>query len=172
MPFEWFIALRYLRDARGQTALILSAVSVGVAVIIFLSALINGLQTSLIDKTLGSQAHVTLRRPREMPRPLVAPTDTLAIAREVQVAPERLRSVDQWPVVAAEVARLPGVTILSPMVAGAGFGLRADAKRPIVVRGVEPERFLGIIDVERRLVAGRYDLGGGAVNVGSVLAAP
>lgn len=171
MPFEWFIALRYLRDARGQTALILSAVSVGVAVIVFLSALINGLQASLIDKTLGSQAHVTLRLPREMPRPLVAPTPTRAIARQVQVAPERLRSVDQWPVVAAEVGRLPGVTTLSPMVSGAGFGLRADAKRPIVVRGVEPERFLGIIDVERRLVAGRYDLGGGAVNIGSVLAA-
>ena len=30
MPFEWFVALRYLRDAKGQSALILAAVSVGV----------------------------------------------------------------------------------------------------------------------------------------------
>ena len=48
MPFAWFVALRYLRDAKGQTALILAAVSVGVAVVVFLSALINGLQISLI----------------------------------------------------------------------------------------------------------------------------
>ena len=71
MPFQWFVALRYLRDAKGQTALILAAVSVGVSVVVFLSALINGLQSSLIDSTLGSQPHVTLRVPREAPRPLV-----------------------------------------------------------------------------------------------------
>ena len=53
MPFAWFVALRYLRDAKGQTALILAAVAVGVAVVVFLSALINGLQVSLIEKTLG-----------------------------------------------------------------------------------------------------------------------
>ena len=47
------------------------AVSVGVSVIVFLSALINGLQSSLIETTLGSQPHVTLRVPREAPRPLV-----------------------------------------------------------------------------------------------------
>ena len=171
MRFEWFMALRYLRDARGQTALILSAVSVGVAVIVFLSALINGLQASLIDKTLGSQAHVTLRVPKERPRALIDATEQTAIAREVQVAPERLRSVDQWPEVAAEVARLAGVTHVSPVVTGAGFGLRSDAQRPVVVRGVEPERFLGVIDVRRRLVEGRYDLGGGSVNIGATLAA-
>ena len=51
MPFDWFVALRYLRDAKGQTALILAAVAVGVAVVVFLSALINGLQASLIEKT-------------------------------------------------------------------------------------------------------------------------
>ena len=65
MPFEWFVALRYMRDAKGQTALILSAVAVGVSVIVFLSALIGGLQRSLIDKTLGSQPHITLRVSRE-----------------------------------------------------------------------------------------------------------
>src|SRR5690606_31704396 len=64
MPFHWFVALRYLRDSKGETALILSAVSVGVSVVVFLSALINGLQASLIESTLGSQPHVTLSVPR------------------------------------------------------------------------------------------------------------
>ena len=71
MPFQWFVALRYMREARGQTTLILAAISVGVSVIVFLSALINGLQTSLIATTLGSQPHITIRVPREAPRPLV-----------------------------------------------------------------------------------------------------
>jgi lipoprotein-releasing system permease protein len=170
MPFEWFVALRYMRDAKGQTALILAAVSVGVSVIVFLSALINGLQTSLIDKTLGSQPHVTLKVPREAPRPLVEPSAELAVAREIQPSSQRLRSIDQWPVVMADAERTAGVVAASPMVVGAGFAVRSDAKDPVVIRGVDPERFVAIIDVRKKMVEGRFDVAGGEVAIGSTLA--
>ena len=170
MPFEWFVALRYMRDAKGQTALILAAVAVGVSVIVFLSALIGGLQASLIEKTLGSQPHITLRVPREEPRPLVESTTTTAISRSVQESPQRLRSIDQWPSVIATAERTEGVTAASPSIAGAGFAMRADAKSPIVVRGIEPERFLAILDIRRRLIAGRFELEAGDVVIGSKLA--
>lgn len=171
MPFEWFVALRYMRAAKGQTALILAAVAVGVSVIVFLSALIGGLQASLIDKTLGSQPHVTLRSPREAARPLAAPTPTVAISRAVQESPQRLRSIDQWPNVIATAERITGVTAASPSITGAGFAVRADAKSPIVVRGVEAERYLTIIDLRKRLIAGRFELDGGGVVIGAKLAA-
>jgi len=170
MPFEWFVALRYLRDSKTQTALILAAVSVGVAVIVFLSALINGLQTSLVDKTLGAQAHITLHVPREVARPLVQPSSTLAIARNVQATSQRLRSIDQWPRVMESVARIAGVTAASPMVTGAGFAVRSDAKEPILVRGVDTERFVAIIDLRKKMIAGRFDPTGGEVAIGSSLA--
>jgi len=170
MPFEWFVAFRYMRDAKGQTALILAAVAVGVGVFVFLSALISGLQTSLIDKTLGSQPHITLRVPREEPRPLVEPTPAVAIARVVAETSQRLRSIDQWPMVLASVERIPGVTAASPSITGAGFAVRSDATSAIVLRGVDPERFLAIIDLRARLIAGRYELEGGSVVIGSKLA--
>lgn len=170
MPFEWFVALRYLRDAKGQTALILAAVAVGVSVIVFLSALINGLQTSLIAKTLGAQPHVTLREPREVARPLVQPNSRLAIARSIQPAPQRLRSIDQWPAVLRRVEQHPDVVAASPLVQGAGFAVRSDAKSPIVVRGIDAERFVGIIDVPEKITAGRFDVSGGSVVIGQVLA--
>ena len=170
MPFEWFVALRYMRDEKGQTALMLAAVSVGVSVIVFLSALINGLQVSLIDKTLGSQAHVTLKVPREAARPLVPEVNGRAVSRDVQPALQRLRSIDQWPVVLTDVERVEGVTAASPMVVGAGFAVRSDAKSPIVVRGVDAERFLAILDVRKKIVAGRFDVAGGDVVIGSSLA--
>jgi lipoprotein-releasing system permease protein len=171
MPFEWFVAFRYMRDARGQTALVLAAVAVGVSVIVFLSALIGGLQTSLIDKTLGSQSHVTLRNPREAPRPLVDGRDGVAVARVIAETSQRLRSIDQWPGRVAMAEATPGVIAASPGITGAGFAVRADARSPIVVRGVEPERFLAIIDVRAQLDAGRYELDGGHVVIGSKLAA-
>ncbi len=170
MPFEWFVALRYIREARGQTALILAAVSVGVAVIVFLSALIGGLEVSLIDKTLGSQPHVTLHERRETARPLVEPSPTLAIAREIQPSPQRLRSIDQWPLVLREAEETDGVTAASPMVTGPGFAVRSNATSPIVVLGVDPERFVAIIDVPRKILRGRFEAGGGRVSIGSTLA--
>lgn len=170
MPFEWFVALRYMRDARGQTALILAAVGVGVSVIVFLSALISGLQASLIEKTLGSQPHITVRMPREASHVLAAETDTLAIARRLEQRPQRLRSIDQWPQVAHDLETLSGVTAVSPSVVGAGLAVRSDAKAPIVVRGIDAERYLAIIDLRKRMVEGRFDIGGGNVVVGTKLA--
>ena len=171
MPFEWFVALRYMRDARGQTILILAAVSIGVSVLVFLSALIGGLQASLIEKTLGSQAHITLRMPREEARAFVEPTPERAIARLREERPQRLRSIDQWPAVIAEVEKLPGVLAASPSVTGAAFAVRADAKNAVVVRGITPERFRAIIDIDARLVAGRFEVDGDDVAIGSKLAA-
>src|SRR6187402_2122350 len=148
----------------------LAAVAVGVSVIVFLSALINGLQASLIESTLGSQPHVTLRVPREEPRPLVAPRPGLAIARLRQPAAQRLRSLDQWPAIARAAARTPGVTAAAPTVSGAGFATRADARVPIVIRGVNTDSFLAIIDLRRSMVGGRFDVGSGHVVIGSTLA--
>jgi lipoprotein-releasing system permease protein len=171
VPFEWFVALRYLRDARGQTVLILAAVAIGVSVLVFLSALIGGLQASLIDKTLGSQAHVTLRMPREEATALVEPTPTTAIARLREARPQRLRSIDQWPTLVAQLEATAGVIAVSPNVTGAGFAIRADGKSPIVIRGVDPERFRAIIDVPAALVAGRFEVDGDDVTIGAKLAA-
>jgi len=170
MPFVWFVALRYLRAARGQTALILAAVSVGVSVVVFLSALINGLQTSLVDKTLGSQPHVTMRAAREEARSLSTSSARTAIASNVQVSAQRLRSIDQWPLVMSAAERVPGVVAASATVSGAGFATRGEAKAAIVVTGIEPERFLVIIDLRKKTLSGRFDVAGGNVVIGSVLA--
>jgi lipoprotein-releasing system permease protein len=171
MPFQWFVAIRYLRDGRGQSALMLAAVAVGVSVIVFLSALINGLQSSLIDSTLGSQPHITLRVRREEPRPLVEPRDGLAISRLRQPATQRLRSLDQWPAAMRAAARTPGVTAASPTVSGSGTATRADARVPIVIRGVNPDSFLDIIDLRRDIAQGTFDVASGRVVIGSSLAA-
>lgn len=170
MPFSWFVALRYLRDARGQTLLILAAVSVGVSVIVFLSALINGLQASLIASTLGSQPHVTLRVPREVPRPLVEPSAGRAVARVIQPASQRLRSIDQWPTVMAIAETIAGVTAASPTVSGSGVARRADGRAPVTVRGVDPDRFFAIIDLRSKMVAGAFDVTGRHVVIGATLA--
>jgi lipoprotein-releasing system permease protein len=169
MPFEWFIALRYLREGRSQTALILSGVAVGVGVIVFLSALINGLQTSLIERTLGSQAHLVVRPQREAARPL-RPAAGLALTTRLQQTPQRLRSIAQWQQVRAAIDQVSGVAATTPTVAGSAFANRGTASKSIALRGVEPESFTRIIDLRRSMVSGRFSVGSGEVVVGKELA--
>jgi lipoprotein-releasing system permease protein len=47
---------------------------------------------------------------------------------------------------------------------------RRDARIPIVIRGVDPDRFLSIIDLRSKMVQGSFDLSGGRVVVGETLA--
>jgi lipoprotein-releasing system permease protein len=54
------IALRFLKSGKGQTLLIVLGISVGVAVQLFIGSLIQGLQASLIDTTIGSSSHITI----------------------------------------------------------------------------------------------------------------
>ena len=61
LGFERRVALRFLREGRMQTLLIIVGVAAGVAVIAYISALISGLQSNTLNKTLGAQAHITLR---------------------------------------------------------------------------------------------------------------
>lgn len=167
MPFELFVALRFLREGRAQTALIFAGVSVGVAVIIFLSALIDGLQVSLVARTLGSQPHIVVRMPDERARPL---TDSPASLVQVVRPAQRLRAVEQWQQTQALLERTPGVVAVSPVVSGAGFAARGNASRSVAVRGVVPERFERIIDVPSKLVAGRWRLQGAEAVIGQALA--
>jgi lipoprotein-releasing system permease protein len=60
LKISFKIALRFLKSTKGQTALIALGIAVGVSVQIFIGSLIQGLQKSLIDKTVGNSSQVTL----------------------------------------------------------------------------------------------------------------
>lgn len=169
MPFELFVALRYLRDGRLQTWLILAGVGVGVGVIIFLSALINGLQQSLIDRTLGSQAHVVVRAPEEMPRVLERSDEALQ-STVVQRPPQRVRSIVEWQRVAGLLRRTPDVIAVAPTVAGPAMAVRGPGSTSVTVRGVDIESYEPIVDLRGRVVDGTFDLTGFKAVVGMELA--
>ena len=173
MPFELFVALRYLRDGRLQTWLILTGIGVGVGVIIFLSALITGLQQSIIDRTLGSQAHVVVRPPEEMPRILERAQepggDTLHVA-QVQRPPQRVRSIVGWKQVEAQLRRTDGVVAVAPTVSGPALAVRGPGAISVSIRGIELATYSAIVDVESRLVAGTFNLDGFNAVVGTELA--
>jgi len=170
MPFEWLLALRFLREGRMQTALIMAGTTVGVAVIIFITALMNGLQASLATRTLSTQAHITVRAPDDAPTPVLERSGQAAVAASVEPRVQRLRSIDQWERIDRELAALPHVVDVSPITTGSGFAFRGSASKSIALIGVVPERYERIVRIADKLTAGQFRVAPGEAVIGIELA--
>jgi lipoprotein-releasing system permease protein len=60
MRLGFRIAVRFLKSNKGQTLLIILGIAIGVSVQIFIGSLIQGLQKSLVDKTIGNSSQITI----------------------------------------------------------------------------------------------------------------
>ena len=169
LPFEWIAAMRFMRDGLMQTLLIMFGVALGVAVIVFMSALLTGLQSNLFRRTLNYQAQIVIIPPDEVSRPLRT-GGTVAEAAIVQPRSQRLRSVDQWQKVRDLVARMPDVVAVTPVVSGPGFAARGDANKAVSITGIEPETYLRIIALRDKIVAGRLSVTNSEIIIGIELA--
>lgn len=170
-----------------QSVLILAGVTGGVAVIIFLTQLINQLQSTIIDRVLGSQAHIVIRPPDDVTRIPPAPTTPVAnngqqtsdgsqndaensATRIVQPRAQRLRPVDQWEQAAALAADTPGVLAVSPLVTGPAFAVRGTSHKSVVLMGVVPEAYGRIVKMDGYMTQGRFAVQGSEALIGTELA--
>ncbi len=158
MSFAWTVALRFLREGRYQTLLIISGVSLGVAVVVFITAIITSLQASLISDTLGSQAHIVVRPPDERARPLREGGEAQRLLR-LQSRPQRLRSIDQWQALLPLIAREVGVMAAAASISGPALAIRGEADRSVAIVGIEPDSYVGVVDLRAKLQAGELRLG-------------
>ena len=168
--FEWRVALRFLREGRMQTVLIIVGVAAGVAVIAYISALINGLQSNTLAKTLGAQAHITLRAPDDLVTPAASAMPGTAVLTETQPRAQRLRSVANWQALVPLLERLPEVAGVSPMVSGSGLALRGEASQAIALMGVDLDRYDRVVGLRSKVVSGSARLSPGEAIVGRELA--
>ena len=168
--FEWRVALRFLREGRMQTVLIIVGVAAGVAVIAYISALISGLQNSTLTKTLGAQAHISVRAPDDVVTPAAALQPGASVLTETQPRAQRLRSVANWQKLLPLLEKLPNVAGVSPMVSGAGLALRGEAVQSIALMGVDLERYDRMIGLRSKVVSGSARLEPGEAIVGRELA--
>ena len=112
LGFELRVALRFLREGRMQTLLIVVGVAAGVAVIAYISALISGLQGNTLNKTLGAQAHVSVRSPDDVVVPAAVPEPGATELTQTQPRAQRLRSVANWQVLVPLLERIWSVGVI------------------------------------------------------------
>ena len=171
LGFERRVAVRFLREGRMQTLLIIVGVAAGVAVVAYISALISGLQSNTLNKTLGAQAHLSIRALDDVVLPARDPDAVLgAVLDQTQPRAQRPRSLANWQALVPLLEALPEVSAVSPMVAGAGLALRGEAQKSIALLGVDLDRYDRIVGLRAKVVAGVARLGPGEAVIGVELA--
>ncbi|WP_349926484.1 FtsX-like permease family protein [Acinetobacter sp. A1-4-2] len=166
---EWTIAISFLREGRAQSIMITVGVAVGVAVIIFISALIQGLQSNIVERTLGTQAHIRLLSPDEVNQIVPPAAGTVQLLQEDKRA-QRLRSINNWQQITETLDQLPVLTAVSPVVSGPAFVQRGDAIQSVALVGINLERYQQIIPLKEYLLSGQLRIGADDVLIGSQLA--
>ena len=136
------IARRFLWRSKLQSVLIVAGIAIGIGTQVFVGSLIASLQTSLIDRTVGSSAHVTLR-----------PEEDGTRLRVDDALTERLEDD-------------PAITAIVPQQRIAMLARTEDRSDPIVVRLVDPEVRGEIYALDTRMTAGDARPGAGEVVVG------
>lgn len=141
-----WIAGRFLKSSRGQTALIVVGIAVAISVQVFVGALITSLQAGLIEDTIGHSPHVTVE------------ADALG------------GEIGQWESKAEAIRGVAGVEVVSATASGSAFIDSGGPALPAVVRGFALADADSIYGFTGAIVAGEVPSARGQVAVGTDLA--
>ena len=170
LGFERKVAVRFLREGRVQTVLIIVGVAAGVAVVAYISALISGLQSNTLEKTLGTQAHITISAPDDVVTPAALSSADAESLVQTQPRAQRPRSVSNWQQLIPVLEGVPDIASVSPSVLGAGLAIRGEASKAIALTGVILDRYDKIVNLRSKIVAGASRLEPGDGMIGRDLA--
>lgn len=165
----WNLSIKFLLDGRTQSLFILIGVAVGVSVTVFISALILGLQSNIIERTLGTQAHIQLTMPDEKNQRIKLRPDQWLLVEETP-RPQRIRAIDNWRQINQVLDNLPEIKALSPLVSGPALAQKGDAVRSVALMGIEPALYEKIIPLSEYLVQGNLLIDAGNAVIGVKLA--
>ncbi|MDP3939254.1 MAG: lipoprotein-releasing ABC transporter permease subunit [Deltaproteobacteria bacterium] len=137
MPYEWFIAMRYLFARRKQTfisitsAITLLGVALGVWVMITVLSVMNGFEEQWRDKIIGANAHVIVTR--------------------VDGA------MDQYDQVLARIDKAPGVTGAAPFQLSQVMLRSESGVIGVELKGIDPERAPDVTNIKVDLREGKLE---------------
>jgi lipoprotein-releasing system permease protein len=169
LPFEWISAIRFLREGRMQTAFIIGGIAIGVAVIVFMTGMLAGLEANFLKRVLTSQSQIQLLPTEQVARPLRRSKGVVEDA-VIQRPSQRILSIDQWPKIRDRMLARSDIVAVAPTMTGAALAVRGDANRAISLIGIEPQSYFRIVRVPDYIVAGEPRLASEDIVVGVELA--
>ncbi len=125
------IAVRFLKSSKLQTLTIMLGIAVGVSVQIFIGSLIGGLQKDLVDTAIGSSSQITIR------------------------STQSNQPIDDYNVVLPVVENADdNLTVVSPVVEGAGTAINESKTQPVILRGFDFSKANSIYKFDVKMIDG------------------
>lgn len=137
-PFEWMLALRYLRARRRESFISvismfsLIGVALGVATLIVVMSVMNGFHTTLLDRVLGFSSHIKIFSFQDS-------------------------KVTDFENIAATVREVDGVTRVAPYVEGQVLASAGDAATGVLIRGLTETDLKSLSLVSGNIIEGTLD---------------
>jgi len=167
MIFEWKVAVRFLKEGKGQTLFILLGITVGVGVMVFLNTLITGLQENMINTAVGDSPHVWISGDEDFNNLKTSDESSNYIRGNFT---EKNTTLGNWEALEEILMEREDISAVSPVVEGNGFVIKSGQTTPILVRGVDLEKANEIYRINDRLIDGMGTLEGNYVMIGKELA--
>ncbi|MBI1329471.1 MAG: lipoprotein-releasing ABC transporter permease subunit [Alphaproteobacteria bacterium] len=136
-PFEWMIALRYLRSRRAEgfvsviSGFSLVGIALGVATLIIVMAVMNGFRHELLGKILGLNGHILVNGPAG--------------------------GLPDYDEIAKRVRGVPGITRAAPIVDGQVMASANGGNLGVIVRGISTPNLKSLNSVSSTLSKGALD---------------
>jgi lipoprotein-releasing system permease protein len=165
MKFEFMVALRFLKESKGQTLLIMSGIIIGVSVQIFLSVLIGGLQKDLINSTVGDSPHIFISASENRPASFITPEENEIVVSRVTES-RTLRNIISYNQILEELNEDKRLSAVSPVVNQQAFVTRGGVQSTVSVKGIEIENGDKIYKVTPRLLEKEGELTGNNIYIG------
>lgn len=143
MKLSFNIAIRFLKSNVAQTILIILGIGIGVSVQIFIGSLIQGLQKSLVETTIGNSSQITLTS--NTPDKLIL--DYITLSDKAQAADTR-------------------VEFVSPVYDSAAFLDYKGESQSLLVRGFDFAKADNIYKISDAITEGRLPTGDNEVMLG------
>jgi len=125
------IAVRFLKSGGAQTILIVIGIGVAISIQIFVGLLINSLQKTLVDRTIGSSSQITI----------TSSTD-ISSMRNWESTVEKLRQIDSIKTTAVSAS-------------ANAFTKKGNSNLPLIIRGFEFDSADKIYNISDSLYQGR-----------------
>jgi lipoprotein-releasing system permease protein len=158
LRFESQLALRHLRSGGRQTLLTISAVAAGVIIVVFVTALIFGLQRRWTEILTDALPHVTIRvvDPKPVPLAAVPGLPSGAVSSRIEQRAPQEKNIENWAEVLDVVRAIPNVRVVAPVVRGQAFASKGGNPYGVTVVGADPDVQDQVTPVTKNLIAGRY----------------
>jgi lipoprotein-releasing system permease protein len=148
MGYSFFVAKRYIGAGRRSafitaiTIISVGGVALGVLALIVVLAVMNGFESEVISRIIGTNAHIVVRKDA---------------------------GIENFDEVAAKIARMPGVKGVAPFVLEKAMVISSEATDALFVRGVDLDREAAVTDIASYIRPEHFRFETGDTAVGKIV---